>query len=176
MEEQVILVDEHDEEIGVADKLNAHRIGHLHRAISVFVFDTRGRLLLQRRAAGKYHSGGLWSNTCCSHPRPGESSPVAAQRRLWEEMGFGCDLTERFSFVYRAVLSNQLIENEYDHVFFGRFDGVPVPNRDEADDWMWMDLSRLRVDLKQRPDAYTFWLAACFEQVLACLDSGSEWT
>lgn len=168
MEEQVILVDEHDTSIGVAGKLAAHLSGSRHRAISVFLFDSAGRLLLQQRAAGKYHSAGLWSNTCCSHPRPEEDTAAAARRRLQEEMGIACDVEKRFSFAYRATLSNELVENEVDHVFFGHYDGVPSPNPDEVGDWRWVDLAQLRADLQARPEAYTFWLAACFEQVWRC--------
>ena len=128
MEEQVILVDEHDREIGTDAKLSAHAAGKLHRAFSVFIFDTDGNMLLQRRAATKYHSGGLWSNTCCSHPRPGESVHEAAQRRLQEEMGLDCSLQLALSFTYRKELGNGLSEYEYNHVFLGQFNGTPAPN------------------------------------------------
>src|SRR5918997_6672888 len=128
MSEQVILVDEADREVGTGSKLEAHREGALHRAFSVFVFDRRGRLLLQKRAAGKYHSGGLWSNTCCGHPRPGEATAEAARRRLREEMNFDCELRAAFEFLYRAQFTNKLIEHEYDHVFVGEFGGVFVPD------------------------------------------------
>ncbi|MCM2251653.1 MAG: isopentenyl-diphosphate Delta-isomerase [Ramlibacter sp.] len=168
MRDQVILVDEHDKPTGAAGKLAAHRSGSLHRALSIFVFAPSGRLLLQRRAASKYHSGGLWSNTCCSHPRPGERTAAAARRRLREEMGFECALTEMFSFVYRAHLGNGLIEHEYDHVFFGVHGGEPVLNPDEADDARWVDMNDLAADVSRRPDAYTFWLAVCLDKVRAC--------
>lgn len=164
MEDQVVLVDEHDNEVGVEGKMAVHRSGKLHRAISVFVFDADNRLLLQQRASTKYHSGGLWSNTCCSHPRPGEDDISAASRRLREEMGIECELSKAFSFVYRATLPNRLIEHEYDHVFFGRYDGVPVPNRNEADDWQWMNMAKLSVDVKRNPGAYSFWLAVCLDR------------
>jgi isopentenyl-diphosphate Delta-isomerase len=166
MEDQVILVDEHDNPIGAAGKLDAHRSGILHRAFSVFVFDPlSGRLLLQRRAATKYHSGGLWSNTCCSHPRPGERTAAAAGRRLREEMGIDCAVNEMFSFVYRADLGSGLIEHEYDHVFFGLHGAEPVLNPEEADDARWVDLHELAADVRRRPEAYTFWLAVCLDQV-----------
>lgn len=168
MEDQVILVDAHDNEIGAAGKLAAHRSGSLHRAFSIFVFDFSGRLLLQRRAAKKYHSGGLWSNTCCSHSRPGERTAAAAQRRLREEMGIECALTEMFSFVYRADLGNGLIEHEYDHVFFGRHGGEPVLDPEEADGARWVDIHDLADDVRQRPGAYTSWLAVCLDQVRTC--------
>lgn len=165
MEDQVILVDEHDNPIGAAGKLAAHRSGSLHRAFSIFVFDRSGRLLLQRRAASKYHSGGLWSNTCCSHSRPGERTAAAARRRLREEMGIECALTEVFSFVYRAELGNGLIEHEYDHVFFGRHAGEPVLDPEEADAARWVHMDELVADVRDRPHAYTSWLALCLEQV-----------
>jgi isopentenyl-diphosphate Delta-isomerase len=168
MEDQVILVDRHDNPIGTAGKLAAHQSGRLHRALSVFVFDPSGRLLLQRRAATKYHSGGLWSNTCCSHSRPGERTAAAAQRRLREEMGMECELTEEFSFVYRAELGNGLIEHEYDHVFFGFHGGEPVLDPNEADDARWVDLHDLAEEVRRRPEAYTFWLAVCLDKVRTC--------
>lgn len=168
MEDQVVLVDESDNEIGVEGKMAVHRSGKLHRAISVFVFDAGDRLLLQQRASTKYHSGGLWSNTCCSHPRPEEGNIGAASRRLREEMGIECKLSKAFSFVYRATFENQLIEHEYDHVFFGRY-GLPLPNRDEADDWRWMDMARLSADVKRNRGVYSFWLAACLDRVVACI-------
>lgn len=168
MEDQVILVDERDNPIGVAGKLAAHQSGKLHRALSVFIFDFSGRLLLQKRASAKYHSGGLWSNTCCSHSRPGERTEAAARRRLREEMGIDCALTEMFSFVYRAAFPNGLIEHEYDHVYFGRYGGEPRLNPDEAEDARWVDMHHLAVDLKRKPDAYSAWLRACIDKVHAC--------
>lgn len=171
MEEHVVLVDENDNPVGVAEKLAAHRCGSLHRAISVFVFDSRGRLLLQRRAAAKYHSGGLWSNTCCSHPRPSEGVVAAARRRLREEMGFECELTTVFGFVYRVAFPNDLVEHEYDHVLFGRYDGDPMPCPDEADDWKWVEVAEVAADVKANPGRYSFWFAACLDRVVACLEA-----
>lgn len=168
MEDQVILVDESDNEIGAEGKMAAHRSGKLHRAISVFVFDSRNRLMLQRRATTKYHSSGLWSNTCCGHPRPGEGNIGVANRRLREEMGIECELSKAFCFVYRVPFENGLIEHEYDHVFFGQYDGIPAPNRDEVDDWRWIDMAKLSVDMKQNPGAYSSWLAVCLDRVSAC--------
>jgi isopentenyl-diphosphate Delta-isomerase len=168
MEDHVILVDEHDNQIGVAGKLEAHQSGRLHRALSIFVFNSAGKLLLQKRAASKYHSGGLWSNTCCSHSRPGEDTASAARRRLQEEMGIDCTLFEMFSFVYRAHFPNGLIEHEYDHVFFGRHDGDPLLNPEEAEDARWVDLPELAADIRRRPERYSFWLAACLDKVRAC--------
>ena len=165
MEDQVILVDERNNEIGVAEKMTAHISGKMHRALSVFVFDASGRLLLQKRAALKYHSGGLWSNTCCSHSRPGESTASAARRRLQEEMGIDCELTEVFSFIYRAVFPNGLIEHEYDQVFFGRYDDEPRPNPEEVEDWKWVNLAQLEADIKKHPDSYSYWLTSCLDKV-----------
>jgi len=157
----VVLVDPKDREIGTCPKLTAHTEGKLHRAVSVFVFDGRDRLLLQRRADTKYHSGGLWSNTCCTHPHPSESPADAAARRLQEEMGFGCDLGPAGSFIYRAEFENGLIEHEYDHLFVGRFDGTPQPDPAEVCDWRWLSWDELTRDSGERPDNYTawFWLA-----------------
>lgn len=170
MEDLVTLVDENDNEVGVEGKMAAHRSGKLHRALSIFVFDSNGKLLLQKRASEKYHSGGLWSNTCCSHPRHNEHRRDAAHRRLMEEMGFDCELVEVFSFVYRAVLSNDLIEHEYDYVFFGRYDGEPAPNPEEVEDWKWVDMVQLKKNVQTNPHAYTFWLAACLDRVIAYRD------
>lgn len=157
-EELVVLVDQADREIGTAEKLAAHRDGTLHRAFSVFVFDARGRVLLQRRAPGKYHSGGLWSNSCCGHSRPGEAVIDAARRRLREEMGFDCALEPAGAFTYRASLDHGLIEHEYDHVFVGRFDGDPAPDPAEVAEWQWMAVSELMVALDRDERNYTVWL------------------
>lgn len=158
MSEEVILVDERDREIGRAEKMQAHREGRLHRAFSIFVFNDAGLLLLQKRAAAKYHSGGLWSNTCCGHPRPGETVAAAARRRLREELNFACELREVSQFLYRVEFDNQLIEHEFDHVLIGRFSGEPVPEPSEVDDWRWCEVEELRRDLCARPGAYTYWL------------------
>ena len=157
--EQLILVDESDRELGVGEKLEVHRAGALHRAFSVFVFDGRGRLLLQKRAAEKYHSAGLWSNTACGHPRPGEATRDAARRRLREEMGIDCELRRAFGFLYRAEFDNRLVEHEYDHVFVGRFDGVPAPDASEVEAWRWLSVRQLRWELKGRPEEYSYWLS-----------------
>ena len=145
------------------EKLSAHVHGELHRAFSIFVFNSEGRLLLQRRAKAKYHSGGLWSNTCCGHPRPEESTPAAARRRLREEMNFDCELSAAFEFLYRAEFANELIEHEYDHVFVGEFDGEFVPEASEVEEWKWTTPAELRRDLRERPDEYTYWLRAALE-------------
>jgi isopentenyl-diphosphate delta-isomerase len=162
--ERVVLVDERDRPLGDADKLDAHRQGRLHRAFSVFVVDGVGRLLLQRRAALKYHSGRLWSNTCCGHPRPGENTRAAAERRLAEEMGLGCPLEAVGAFVYRAPLGD-LVEHEYDHVFRGRFEGDPRPDPAEVEAWRWMPLEDLHADLAAYPGTYTVWLSEALEQL-----------
>ncbi len=165
--EQVILVDADDRELGTAAKLSVHVDGSLHRACSVFVFDGDGGMLLQRRAATKYHSGGLWSNTCCGHPRPGESSEETAHRRLREEMGFDCPLHPVLGFVYRSELENGLFEHEYDHVFVGRFDGTPVSNPEEVDDWRWAKVDAVIADVIAHPRRYSAWFPIALEQLCA---------
>jgi isopentenyl-diphosphate delta-isomerase len=162
VEDLVVLVDEHDRETGTAPKLAAHRAGSLHRAFSVLVFDRRGRVLLQRRARGKYHSGGLWSNTCCGHPRPGESPAAGAGRRLAEEMGFASELCPVGAFTYQARLG-ELMEHEYDHVLVGRFDGEPRPDPSEVEEWRWVDPAEVTAELAAAPERFTAW----FGQVLA---------
>jgi isopentenyl-diphosphate Delta-isomerase len=156
--ERVVLVDLEDREIGTEEKLRAHHTGELHRAVSVFLFDAHGRLLLQRRADDKYHSPGRWSNTCCGHPRPGEAAIDAAGRRLREEMGIECNLTPAFSFVYRAELGNGLVEHELDHVFTGTFAGTPMPDHREVEAWGWMSLPLLAAECASEPDRYSAWL------------------
>ena len=164
--ENVVLVNQQDEAIGAEDKIKAHLLGALHRAFSIFVINSAGQLLMQRRAMTKYHSPGLWSNTCCGHPRPGETIAVASQRRLREEMGFETNLNEVFSFVYRANLEDGLIENEYDHVLVGFFDGVPNPDPAEISEWRWLDTARLSLDVKRHPENYTCWFRICFGRFL----------
>ncbi len=166
MEERIILVDENDKEIGIDEKIKVHREGKLHRAFSIFVFNSKGELLLQKRAKTKYHSGGLWTNTCCSHPRAGESLGKNVHRRLKEEMGFDCELTEIFSFTYHATFDNHLIEHEYDHVFIGKFDGEPSPSPEEVDNWKWMDMEELKADVQKNPDNYTYWFKTAIDKVL----------
>lgn len=163
--ENVILVDHRDTPLGIREKQDAHVEGVLHRAFSVFVLDSEGRMLLQQRALSKYHSGGLWSNTCCSHPRPGESTAAAAQRRLFEEMGFHCPLETAFSFVYRADVGGGLIEHEYDHVFIGRFDGDPAPDPAEVADWRWVEREDLLGEVQERQDRFTYWFHVAFREL-----------
>lgn len=164
-EESVVLVDEQDNAIGVMEKMEAHRTGRLHRAFSVFVFNENGELLLQRRAPGKYHSAGLWANTCCGHPRPGEELQDAAQRRLMEEMGIRCALEPSFSFIYRADVGNGLHEYELDHVFTGRHSGTPRPDPQEADAWRAITLDALEQEMASDPHRFTTWLHHCIARV-----------
>ncbi len=163
----LIAVDVDDRETGVVEKMAAHRKGILHRAFSIFVFDDADRLLLQRRATGKYHSGGLWSNTCCSHPRAGEALLDAAHRRLREEMGFDCPLQVAFGFVYRAELDHGLEEHEYDHVVVGRFGGTPAPDAGEVEDWRWADVPAIRTELAGDPRAFTAWFGIALDGLLS---------
>lgn len=154
----VVLVDENDAPLGTMEKMEAHRDGgHLHRAFSVIVFSPRGEIMLQRRAATKYHSQSLWTNTCCSHPAPGEATLEAAHRRLREEMGFDVPLQEVFSFVYRAGLDTGLTEYEYDHVLVGEFSGEPLCNPQEVDDWRWISPEELKADMEASPQKYSAW-------------------
>lgn len=166
MEEQVILVDTEDTAIGVMGKLAAHQEGVLHRAFSVFIFNTDGELLMQKRALDKYHSPGKWTNTCCSHPRPNELTLAAAKRRLQQEMGMDCELTYGFNFLYKATFTNNLIEHEFDHVFFGVSDEIPIINPEEAASFKYVGLVELRQDINENPDDYTVWLRLCFNKVL----------
>ncbi len=165
IEDQVLLVNENDETVGTMGKLKAHQVGALHRAFSIFLFDDQGRLLLQKRAAGKYHSAGLWTNTCCSHPRPDESLQDAAQRRLLEEMGIDTPVERRFSFLYRASFENGLHEHELDHVFFGSWSGPAKPHPDEAEDWKYISSEELDADMRRHPEHYTVWLRICWDRV-----------
>ena len=161
--EQVILVGTEDNEIGLMEKQQAHVEGRLHRAVSVFIFNTKGEMLLQQRASGKYHSANLWTNTCCSHPRPGESVGDAAMRRLQEEMGIQCELREAFSFVYRAKLDNDLTEHEFDHVFIGISNSVPLPDPSEVGAWQYVFPAQIEKDINRNPEQYTEWFKICFQ-------------
>ena len=161
--ENVILVDEKDNQVGLMPKLEAHQKGLLHRAFSVFIFNSDYKLLLQKRASSKYHSGGLWTNTCCSHPRDGEDIIDAANRRLNEEMGIKTILRKVFDFIYTAELDNNLIENEFDHVFYGVYDIDPIINKDEAEDFKWVDMETLKNDIENNKDQYTVWFKIAFD-------------
>ena len=162
-EEKVILVDKNDNQVGLMPKLEAHEKGILHRAFSVFIFNSKYELLLQKRASSKYHSGGLWTNTCCSHPREGEDTLDAANRRLDEEMGIKTSLRKVYDFIYKAELDNQLTEHEFDHVFYGVCDNDPILNKDEADDFKWVDMEKLNNDIIKNEDNYTVWFKIAFE-------------
>ena len=161
--ENVILVDEKDNQVGLMPKLEAHQKGLLHRAFSVFIFNSDYELLLQKRTFSKYHSGGLWTNTCCSHPRDGEDIIDAANRRLNEEMGIKTSLRKVFDFIYTAELDNNLIENEFDHVFYGVYDIDPIINKDEAEDFKWVDMETLKNDIENNKDQYTVWFKIAFD-------------
>ncbi len=173
-EDRVLLVDEDDRPVGEMDKLAAHTQGVLHRAFSVFVFNSDGGLLLQKRAQGKYHSGGLWSNTCCSHPRVGEKVMDAAKRRLIEEMGLDADLTHMFVFIYRAKLGGGMIEHELDHVFSAQSDSPPQINTDEVSDWRFARLDEIRDELTKRPESFTIWFRLSFEQVFHLFENDKQ--
>ena len=168
--ENIIIIDQYDQMIGTMEKLAAHRVGALHRAFSIFIFNTKGELLLQQRALQKYHSGGLWTNTCCGHPRPGENTLDAAKRRLMEELGMLCELEKVFHFMYRHEFDSGLVENEYDHVLFGVSDNLPAPNPQEVDAFRYIQPDELKQDLLIRPEVYTAWLNICFEQVVLHLN------
>lgn len=155
--EQVILVDEQDNVVGAMDKLDAHRQGVLHRAFSIVILNSKGELLLQKRSMNKYHSGGLWTNSCCSHPKPDELTAHAASSRLNYEMGIDLQPEFAYKFLYKSHLDNNFIEHELDYVFTGVFDGTPVINSDEVDDWKFVNIDDLRADILQHPDKYTVW-------------------
>jgi isopentenyl-diphosphate delta-isomerase len=163
--ENVILTDTQDRETGTMEKMLAHRQGLLHRAFSVFIFNSKGQLLLQQRALEKYHSGGVWTNTCCGHPRHGEVTTAAANRRLGEEMGMDCKLQHQFSFIYRAELDSDLTEHEFDHVFFGTTDALPELNKDEVMACRYITMNELAKQLKEQPQLFSAWLNICFERV-----------
>lgn len=164
-QDYVILVDANDNEIGSMKKMEAHQKALLHRAISVFICNSKGEWLLHRRASVKYHSNGLWTNTSCSHPFPGESNIDAANRRLMEEMGLKANLVEIFSFTYKEPLDNELTEHELDHVFFGITDEKPLVNPDEVDDWKYISFNELEADIIKHPENYTVWFLKIFKRV-----------
>ena len=164
--EHVILVDEHDHVIGTMPKMEAHLLGRLHRAFSVFIFNSKVELLLQQRATDKYHSGGKWTNTCCSHPRLAEDTFDAANRRLQEEMGMECKLDYGFNFTYQAALENGVSENEFDHVFFGITDQLPLPNPAEVAAYKYVAMQTLASEIEFNPGIYTEWLKICFDRVM----------
>mgnify|MGYP003683501063 CR=1 FL=1 len=162
--ENVILVNENDEQIGLMEKIEAHEKALLHRAFSVFILNDKGELMLQQRALHKYHSPGLWTNTCCSHQRDGESNINAGKRRLQEEMGFVTELAEAVSFIYKAPFDNGLTEHEYDHVMVGTYNDEPKINPDEVASWKWMDVQAVKDDIAANPDEYTAWFKIIFDK------------
>jgi isopentenyl-diphosphate delta-isomerase len=164
IEDKVILVDLNNNQVGLMPKLEAHEKGVLHRAFSVFVFNENGELMLQRRSLVKYHSPGLWTNTCCSHQREGESNIESGKRRLNEEMGFTTELTEKTSFIYKAEFDNGLIEHEFDHILVGYFDNSPKINTKEVDSWKWMSMESVQDDINESPENYTAWFKIIFKK------------
>ena len=156
------MVDQDDRPIGTAGKMEAHEKGLLHRAFSVFIFNSKGEMLLQKRAMDKYHSGGLWSNACCSHPVPGEEILLAAQKRLKEEMGFEAQLEKLFDFIYEVKFDNHLKEHEFDHVFVGEYDGEVSINKEEASDFCFKDVKEISQSLQKHPQEYTAWFRLAF--------------
>ncbi len=162
--EHVILVDAHDKEIGTMEKMEAHRQGLLHRAFSILLFNSDGDILLQKRAQHKYHSGGLWTNTCCSHPLPDESMAEATRRKLKQEMGIDLQPEFAYKFTYKTTLDHGLTEHEVDHVFIGTFDGIPSINTDEVEDWKFMSLDDLKEDAQRNPHQYTSWFKLILQQ------------
>jgi len=165
MKKKVILVDRRDKVLGSEEKLKAHQLGKLHRAFSIIVFNSRGQMMLQKRAKSKYHSGGLWTNACCSHPRPGKKLLPEARIRLRQEMGFSCPLKEIFSFIYKVKLGG-LYEHEFDHVLVGKFDSKPDPNPKEAEEWKWTKINWLKKDVKKHPGDYAYWFRIIFDKMV----------
>ncbi len=163
-EEQVILVDINDKPIGLMPKMEAHEKGILHRAFSVFIFNSKNELMLQQRALVKYHSPGLWTNTCCSHQRQNEENTAAGKRRLFEEMGFTTELTVKTSFIYKAPFDNGLIEHELDHILVGKFEGNPKINKEEVENWKWMNMDLIKKDIIANPETYTAWFKIIFNK------------
>ena len=165
MEQEVILVNEQDEPIGTMEKMEAHKKALLHRAFSVFIFNSKGEMLLQQRATNKYHSGGLWTNACCSHPKPGEDIRLAASRRLKEELGFTTTLTKIFDFIYQSSFENGLTEFEFDHVFIGTYDERISPDQNEVNDYCFKPVEQIQLSLLSHPGKYTGWFHIAFPKV-----------
>lgn len=170
-EEKVILVDVNDEPIGLMEKIEAHEHALLHRAFSVFILNENNEIMLQQRAAHKYHSPLLWTNTCCSHQRPGETNLQAGKRRLMEEMGFVAELKELFHFIYKAPFDNGLTEHELDHVMIGYYNEEPEINRDEVENWKWMKIEDVKEDMNVNPNEYTVWFKIIFDEFYHYLES-----
>jgi len=173
IEEHVIVVNEKDEKIGLMPKLEAHKKAVLHRAFSVFIFNSKNELMLQQRAAHKYHSPLLWTNTCCSHQRDGESNKEAGTRRLKEEMGFTTSLREVTSFIYKAPFDNGLTEHEFDHVMLGHYESDPTINREEVESWKWMPLETVKEDIVTQPELYTAWFKIIFDKYYKHLNNNT---
>lgn len=170
-EENVILVNDRDEQIGLMPKLEAHEKALLHRAFSVFILNDKNEIMLQQRAAGKYHSPLLWTNTCCSHQRKGETNVDAGSRRLFEEMGFKTELKELFHFIYKAPFDNGLTEHEFDHVMIGYYNEDPKINTEEAESWKWMAIEAVKTDMQSNPEIYTVWFKIIFDEFYHYLES-----
>jgi isopentenyl-diphosphate Delta-isomerase len=164
--EQVILVDLDDTEMGVMEKIEAHQKGLLHRAFSVLIYNSKGEMLIQKRAKIKYHSGGLWTNACCSHPVPNEPIAITVKRRLNVEMGIDLELAYSHKFIYKTNLENELVEHEVDHVFVGQFDGLPKINKNEVEDWRYCTLVELQREINERPQNFTYWFKLIVDQQL----------
>jgi len=173
-EENVILVDENDQQIGLMPKLEAHEKAVLHRAFSVFVLNSKNEIMLQQRAQLKYHSPLLWTNTCCSHQREGETNIQAGSRRLYEEMGFKTDLKELFHFIYKAPFDNGLTEHELDHVMIGYYDDQPTINPEEVESWKWMKIEDVKNNMEQQPDLYTVWFKIIFDEFYHFLEENKS--
>jgi len=169
----VILVDEQDNPVGTMGKMEVHEKALLHRAFSVFIFNDKGEMLLQKRAATKYHSAGLWTNTCCSHPKPGETTEAAAIKRLQEEMGFSTPISKAFSFVYKAPFDNGLTEHEYDHVFTGTFNGLINPDPREVSDYCYQSIETVKANVQTHPDHFTEWFKIALPKVEAHIERRS---
>ncbi len=170
----VILVDEKDRPVGAMEKMEVHQKALLHRAFSIFIFNSRGEMLLHRRAEKKYHSGGLWTNACCSHPKPGEDTLASAQKRLQEEMGITTELSKAFHFVYKADLDNGLAEHEFDHVFTGTYDGEIIPDADEVSDYCYKTIDEIRSSIQSHPQKYTEWFKIAFPKMETYLETSSS--
>jgi isopentenyl-diphosphate delta-isomerase len=171
MTETIILVNSNDKQTGTMEKIEAHKQAKLHRAFSIFIFNPKGEMLIHRRALGKYHCAGLWTNTCCSHPWPGETTKQAAHRKLKQEMGFDTELKEMFSLIYKAPFDNGLTEHEFDHFFIGIFDGKFVVNKEEVCDWKFISVKELVKDVKFHPDNYTPWFKKGLPKVIRYIKS-----
>ena len=167
--EEVILVSPQDEEIGYMEKMEAHQLGLLHRAFSVFLFNSKGEMLLQKRALTKYHSGGLWTNACCSHPRKGETIEQAASRRTREELGCEPELQKIHSFIYKAALDNNLTEHEFDHVLVGNYEGEMNLNVNEVSEIAYLPIQQIRQEMNEQPDKFTVWFKIIFEEVISII-------